>query len=80
MRLESKQHQHRGKARAFLDAGFLVVLVIVTLILQTSGEAYAGSFGSQPDEPAHYVTSLMIRDYLAGNDGERERDGDVSHI
>ncbi|MEI8340542.1 MAG: glycosyltransferase family 39 protein [Verrucomicrobiota bacterium] len=28
--------------------------------------AYVSEFGSHPDEAAHYVTGLMIRDYLAG--------------
>ena len=35
--------------------------------------AYHAEFGSHPDEAAHYVTGLMVRDYLAsGLPGNRE--------
>ena len=48
-------------------AAFLVLLgMIVTL--QILGGAYASGFGGFPDEPAHLVTSLMVRDFLAGLD------------
>jgi hypothetical protein len=38
------------------------------VILQVLGGAYASGFGGYPDEPAHLVTSLMVRDFLAGLD------------
>jgi 4-amino-4-deoxy-L-arabinose transferase-like glycosyltransferase len=41
--------------------GFLV-------ILQVLGGAYASGFGGFPDEPAHLVTALMVRDFIAGLD------------
>jgi hypothetical protein len=36
--------------------------------LQVLGGAYASGFGGFPDEPAHLVSSLMVRDFLAGLD------------
>ena len=41
-------------------------LIAITVALQWSGHAYSSNFGAEePDEPAHYVTGLMIRDYVA---------------
>ena len=38
------------------------------VILQILGGAYASGFGGYPDEPAHLVTSLMVRDFIASLD------------
>jgi hypothetical protein len=38
------------------------------LILQVLGGAYTSGFGGYPDEPAHLVTSLMVREVIAGLD------------
>jgi Dolichyl-phosphate-mannose-protein mannosyltransferase len=38
------------------------------VILQILGGAYASGFGGYPDEPAYLVTSLMVRDFIAGLD------------
>jgi hypothetical protein len=46
-------------------AAFAVLLGFV-VILQVLGGAYTSGFGGYPDEPAHLVTSLMVRDFLAG--------------
>ena len=48
-------------------AAFVVLLGFV-VILQVLGGAYASGFGGYPDEPAHLVTSLMVRDFIAGLD------------
>ena len=48
-------------------AAFAVLLGFV-VILQGLGGAYTSGFGGFPDEPAHLVTSLMVRDFLAGLD------------
>jgi hypothetical protein len=48
-------------------AAFAVLLGFV-VILQGLSSAYASGFGGFPDEPAHLVTSLMVRDFLAGLD------------
>jgi len=49
-----------------LTAVFCCVLAL-TILLQTLGGAYTSEFSGYPDEPAHFITGLMIRDYvLAG--------------
>ncbi|HYZ72027.1 MAG TPA: glycosyltransferase family 39 protein, partial [Chthoniobacterales bacterium] len=40
------------------------VLLAAVVFLQFVSGAYQGEFGGYPDEPAHYVTSLMLRDYV----------------
>ncbi len=43
----------------------IFLLLLATVVgLQLASGAYNGEFGAYPDEPAHYVTSLMLRDYL----------------
>ncbi len=42
---------------------FAVFLSLVILLQILSG-AYRAEFGGYPDEPAHYVTSLMVRNYI----------------
>src|SRR4051794_5926406 len=41
---------------------FLLLAAVVSL--QLASGAYQGEFGGYPDEPAHYVTALMLRDYV----------------
>jgi hypothetical protein len=48
---------------AYVAAGILLLAIV--LIFQLRSGAYAAEFGSHPDEAAHYVTGLMVRDYLA---------------
>ena len=43
---------------------FLIIL-LVTLSLQWGSGAYSAAFGAEPDEAGHYVTGVMIRDYIA---------------
>ena len=45
-------------------AGIFLFLLAFAIALQWAGGAYSAEFGGYPDEPAHYVTGLMIRDYL----------------
>src|SRR4051812_10894832 len=44
-----------------------IVLVFLSLVvaLQVASGAYKSEFSAYPDEPSHYVTSLMLRDYVA---------------
>jgi hypothetical protein len=46
----------------YLFALFLAIVIG----LQWASGAYTAEFGGYPDEPAHYVTSLMLRDYIVG--------------
>lgn len=41
-------------------------LFLLTLLLQYHNGAFSNDFGAHPDEAAHVVTGLMVRDYLAG--------------
>jgi hypothetical protein len=43
-----------------------LVLTGAAALLQWSAGAYDAGFGNHPDEGAHFVTGLMVRDYLAG--------------
>lgn len=43
----------------------LVVFLAIIIGFQSLEEAYRSEFGGEPDEAAHYVTGLMVRDYLA---------------
>src|SRR5689334_23060800 len=40
------------------------VAISVTILLQVLGGAWKAECGGYPDEPAHFMTGLMIRDYL----------------
>ncbi len=42
-----------------------VLLLGLTIALQVLGGAWKAEFSGYPDEPAHFVTGLMIRDYIA---------------
>jgi hypothetical protein len=43
-----------------------VIALALTVLLQWHGGAYRSEYGGHPDEAAHFVTGLMIRDYVAG--------------
>jgi hypothetical protein len=46
--------------------GAILILAAITLGLQGASGAWLSEFGGHPDEAAHYVTSLMMRDYVFG--------------
>jgi hypothetical protein len=54
-----------GEAETVVAFAVLLGLVVA---LQAAGGAYASGFGGYPDEPAHVVTSLMMRDFIVGLD------------
>lgn len=47
------------------ELAIFVSLLVVVVAYQNLGRAYQCEFGAHPDEAAHYVTGLMIRDYIA---------------
>ncbi len=51
------------RSRLFDPLLFFILLGVV-IALQFASGAYRSEFSGYPDEPAHYVTSLMLRDYL----------------
>jgi hypothetical protein len=54
------------KARWANLAAVFVVSLLLTLLWQWRGNAYRSEWSGDPDEPAHYVTGLMVHDYIAG--------------
>ena len=48
-----------------LDAAALLTILVVTLSLQWASGAHSSAFGAEPDESSHYVTGVMVRDYIA---------------
>lgn len=56
-------------SRLHLILGCALLLVVQAALMLRSG-AFSSDLGADPDEPAHAVTALMVRDYLAsGLDG-----------
>lgn len=55
----------RRLAPAWRLAAPLALFWILAMALQWRGLSFVAEFGSHHDEPAHYVTGLMVRDYIA---------------
>ncbi|HJT77942.1 MAG TPA: glycosyltransferase family 39 protein [Gemmataceae bacterium] len=58
-----------GRAWRYLLGSTLAVVALawaVAVALQVAGGAYRNEFGGHSDEPGHYITGLMVRDYVAG--------------
>lgn len=49
---------------ALRSGALLLAFLALAVGLQIASGAYHAEFGGYPDEPAHYVTSLMVRDYV----------------
>lgn len=47
------------------DAAVFLIILLVTLSLQWGSGAHSAALGAEPDEASHYVTGVMIRDYIA---------------
>jgi len=47
------------------EIGVFLLFLAVAFLLQKAGGAYSSEMGHYPDEAAHYITGLMVRDYLA---------------
>lgn len=54
----------RVSARTWTFLAVAVALFAEVFLLQWLGGAYSSGFGGHPDEAAHFVSSLMVRDYL----------------
>jgi len=62
---EAAPRQAVSRWRAYTAGIFtFVILFGWTVFLQWAGRAYASEFSGYPDEPAHYVSGLMVRDYV----------------
>ncbi|MGI8919323.1 MAG: hypothetical protein ACR2H6_12055, partial [Pyrinomonadaceae bacterium] len=51
--------------RVQLDAARLLIIFALTLLFQWASGAHYAALGAEPDEASHYVTGVMIRDYVA---------------
>ncbi len=49
----------------WIFVGLVLLFWTGAIALQIAGRAYSSEFDGYPDEPAHYVTGLMVRDYIA---------------
>lgn len=67
LRLRLWQLWHRwadpDRAPALVAAG--AVYLLVCLLIQGTSGAWNATFNAYPDEPSHFVSAVMIRDYLA---------------
>ncbi|MFL6451408.1 MAG: ArnT family glycosyltransferase [Bryobacteraceae bacterium] len=56
--------QARKETSLRRDIAVWLLLLAAVVCLQLLSGAYRGEFGGYPDEPAHYVTAVMVRDYV----------------
>jgi hypothetical protein len=64
---EESEHQ-KPAPRIFAGASIVAVAVVLFLIgvwLAASGGVFRSELTRESDEPAHYITALLVRDYLA---------------
>ena len=62
------QDPQATSSRRFLilrDAAVFLIILLVTLLLQLRSGAHSAALGAEPDEASHYVTAVMVRDYIA---------------
>jgi len=72
--------QRRVRTAVSLVSAFALFLAAVVALQWASG-AYATEFSAWPDEPAHVVSSLMIRDYIvAGFPGHPVRYAEAYYL
>lgn len=57
--------RRRLPSRALEYAAVAAALWILAILLQWKAGAFAAELSGNPDESAHYITGLMIRDYIA---------------
>ena len=56
----------RSRLRLILrGAAVFLIILLVTLSLQWGSGAHSAAFGAEPDEASHYVTGVMVHDYIA---------------
>jgi hypothetical protein len=54
-----------GLRRIVRTLSAFVLFFGITVALQWASGSYSSEFGRDPDEPGHYITGLMVRDYIA---------------
>ncbi len=68
VRVSAESRSRASVLSSYAVRGLLIFVLFlgVVLVLQVASGAYHAEFGGYPDEPAHYITSLMVHDYMAG--------------
>ena len=52
-------------AAGIAEIGIFLLFLALAVLLQKAGGAFSSEMGHYPDEAAHYITGLMVRDYAA---------------
>ena len=63
--MEARPTRTARASTALRYAAVFLGLFGMSVALQFAAGAYVDEFSGHPDEPAHYVTGLMVRDYIA---------------
>ncbi len=61
---ESSDGSSARSARAWLTLAVLAIYFLVMLVCQRLSGAPLAAFGSYPDEPSHYISGMLVHDYL----------------
>lgn len=59
------QVERRFAAGVLAATGVMAIFFVLALALQWRTGAYRAQFSGYPDEPGHFTTGLMLRDYVA---------------
>jgi hypothetical protein len=62
---ERQAPSFRIPAMAAAEIGVFLLFFLLAVVLQRAAGAYSSELAHYPDESSHYVTGLMVRDYLA---------------
>ncbi|MET3130640.1 hypothetical protein AAKU55_000898 [Oxalobacteraceae bacterium GrIS 1.11] len=59
-----RNHHSENYSRALRSIGVFLIILGEVISLQCLDGAYSSGFGGHPDEAAHFVSALMVRDFL----------------
>ncbi len=62
----SLRWENHSRSPLWAQGAILAGLFALAIVLQFLNGAFGSEFNAYPDEPAHYVTSLMVREYITG--------------
>lgn len=62
----SLRWENHSRSPLWAQGAILAGLFALAILLQFLNGAFGSEFNAYPDEPAHYVTSLMLREYITG--------------
>lgn len=64
-RIQSGEIEFAQRALPWRGLFVFALFLSTTVALQVAAGCYGSEFDGYPDEPAHYITGLMVHDYLA---------------